>query len=371
MDNKMDKDEEDKKKGAISPKNDKKTQDSPDKIRCFIGGEWKPRSEFSSRQLEKFARSKSHPARAEISCRAHSTQIRREIKCEGPCEKWLPIENFSKATRSHSKTWCMDCTDWQLSVEPGYTPYVPPTSLEEDEDEDDDDDEEAGEANAIAPPDEIPGERIEDWIHGNPSELGGYDRIETGPQYSVVGSVSGVSSNSLLDTRNRQLGALPEALTATNLGLVVSAGLGIPSYASVASTIRAPASTVSQISRSTSGGQLERRDLMRASNTGSVSQSNRSASNTLYSADSMTSQTQSISGASTGWMESGFQALTIGPPQPPQRIETRNGWARPVQRKTDLTAPRYVANHGVVDQAPQVVQKTYADADDDYSEDEC
>ncbi|CAK7223770.1 hypothetical protein SCUCBS95973_005292 [Sporothrix curviconia] len=360
----MEKDEEDKKKeGAVSLYL---------KIRCFIGGEWKPRSEFSGRQLDKFSRSRSHPARSQISCRVHSTQIRREIKCEGPCEKWLPIENFSKATRSHSKTWCMDCTDWQLSVEPGYTPYVPPTSIEEDEDEDDDDDEEAGETNAIAPPDEIPGERIEDWIHGNPSELGGYDRVETGTQYSAVGSVSGVSSRSLLDTRNRELGGLPEALTATNLGLVVSAGPGIPSYASVASTIRAPASTVSQISRSTAGGQLTRQSPMPASDTGSVSQTNRSVSNTLYSADSMTSQSQSVSGASTAWMESGFQALTIGPPQPAQRIETRNGWARPVQRKTDLTAPRYVANHGVVDQLPQTVQKvSYADADDDDSEDEC
>ena len=75
---------------------------------------------------------------------------------------------------------------------------------------------------------------------------------------------------------------------------------------------------------------MERRNPMRASDTGSVSQSNHSFSNTLYSADSMTSQTQSVSGESTAWMESGFQALTIGPPQPPQRIETRNGWARPV-----------------------------------------
>lgn len=52
----------------------------------------------------------------------------------------------------------MDCTEWQLSVEPGFAPYIPPRSFDEVEDdepaEDDDTD--------IAPADEVPGERIED-----------------------------------------------------------------------------------------------------------------------------------------------------------------------------------------------------------------
>lgn len=55
----------------------------------------------------------------------------------------------------------MNCTDWQLSVEPGYAPYVPPSSLNEDEEEeevDDDDDDDGG----IISLEEIPGERIED-----------------------------------------------------------------------------------------------------------------------------------------------------------------------------------------------------------------
>lgn len=158
------------------------------RIRCFIGGEWKPRSEFSGRQLEKFTRARTQPGRSQISCRAHSTQIRRELKCEGPCAKWQPIENFSRSTRNHSKTvssrdtfghvrkgssnrktqWCIDCTDWQLSVEPGFAPYVPPSSFDEDDEddmaEDDDDDE-------IIPVDEVPGERIEDvrLLHQKPN----------------------------------------------------------------------------------------------------------------------------------------------------------------------------------------------------------
>lgn len=59
----------------------------------------------------------------------------------------------------------MDCTDWQLSVEPGYTPYVPPNSFDDDDDDDDDedeyDDEDAGKTMLVAPLDDIPGERIE------------------------------------------------------------------------------------------------------------------------------------------------------------------------------------------------------------------
>ncbi|CAK7198912.1 hypothetical protein SEUCBS139899_001580 [Sporothrix eucalyptigena] len=360
--------------GAVSlylrPKNSQTTQKTAGKIRCFIGGEWKPRSEFSNRQLEKFDHSRSHPGHSQISCRVHSTQIRREIKCEGPCAKWLPIENFSKATRSHSKTWCMDCTEWQLSVEPGYAPYVPPTSREDDEE----DDEEVEEEHEIDPADEIPGERIEDWIQNNPSELGGYDKVETGTAHtSTVGSISDISGRSLLDTCNREIGGLPEALTATNLNVAHTAGPVIPFYASIASTstVRPPASVTSQASRPASGGQLIGWGAMR-SDTASVSQSNQSASNTLFSADSVTTQSQSVSGASTVWMESGFQALTIGPPRVPQRIETRNGWARPVQRKTDLAAPRYVATNGGVDLQPQNIQRTvYTDADDEGSEDEC
>ena len=61
---------------------------------------------------------------------------------------------------SNRKTqWCIDCTDWQLSVEPGFAPYVPPSSFDEDDEDDaaDDDDD-----NEIIPVDEVPGERIED-----------------------------------------------------------------------------------------------------------------------------------------------------------------------------------------------------------------
>lgn len=141
-----------------------------------------------------------------------------------------------------------------------------------------------------------------------------------------MGSVSDMSGPSLLDTRNRELGRLPEALTAISLGIAGSSGPVRPSYASMASTARAPLSNVSQASRTAPRTSY--------ANAASVSQSNQSISNTLFSADSMgnaTNQSQSVSGASTIWMENEFSALTTGRPQPPP-VEMRNGWARPVSQ---------------------------------------
>ncbi|ERS96357.1 hypothetical protein HMPREF1624_07267 [Sporothrix schenckii ATCC 58251] len=358
------------------PKNSTATQSTAGKIRCFAGGEWKPRSEFSNRQLEKFARARVPPDQSEISCRAHSTQIRRELKCEGPCAKWQPIENFSRSTRNHSKTWCTDCTDWQLSVEPGFAPYVPPTALNED-DEDDQGDEDEDDHDGIIPIDEVPGERIEDWIQGNPSELGQFDRIEVGTQPSIVGSSSDISRPILLDTRNRELGGLPEALSAVNLGRSTDSGPSPSSGASIASasTVKGPVATALGGDLTPVGGSL----LMGDSDT--VSQSNRTYSNTLFSAaNSRRASSQSGSvvsgsggGGDTVWMETRFAALPLTlsqPMAPSQRAETRNGWARPVQRKTTLIAPRYVSNTGGIEIQPQ--KKTvYADADEDDSEDEC
>ncbi|CAK7267442.1 hypothetical protein SEPCBS119000_002554 [Sporothrix epigloea] len=268
----------------------------------------------------------------------------------------------------------MNCTDWQLSVEPGYTPYLPPSSFDDDEDEDDDeyDDDDADTTCTIAPPDDTPVERIENWIHGNPSELGDYDSVETNTHTSIAESASGVSSRSLLDLQNSELEWLNEVLTSKNLDTAVSAGSANQSYASVASTIRAPETIGSEFSSSATGKQLKTREQTRAAGTSGLAQGSRSASQTLYSGDSMISQTKTLVGASTAWMESGFQALSIASPQPTQRFETRNGWARPNQRKTYSTAPRYVAHHGDVDHlAHNVLKPSYSYADDDGSEDEC
>ena len=92
------------------------TLTQPGRIRCFTNGEWKERSEFSTRQLDKFKRSGASAANSQISCREHTAQVRRELKCEGPCGDWYPIEVFSRSTRSHSKTvslLCADCCLWQ------------------------------------------------------------------------------------------------------------------------------------------------------------------------------------------------------------------------------------------------------------------
>ncbi|OAA67207.1 hypothetical protein SPI_01783 [Niveomyces insectorum RCEF 264] len=365
----------------LKPQNNNNASTASTKIRCFIGGEWKPRYEFSNRQLERFDRSKGNPRNARVSCRAHSVQPVRELQCEGPCGKWLPLENFSKATRGHNKTWCEDCTEWQLSNEPGFTPYIPPTGV-------DDFDEpellEDGHADALIQFNEH-GERVENWIQGNPSEIGDYDKLEIGTQRSVMDSASEVSVPSLLDDSPHELATLPQALTAVNLSRVGYFEEPRPSYAAVASAGNAS----STIGGSRYGGNRpDRRDTATpvartvqipfpmGGDDSVESQSYRSSSAPALTSDTVskiTSQDQSVvSDANTVWVEDEFTALTVLP-NPRQRMEGPSGWARPVQRKTELLVPKYVMNANIGDVQPRSHQQrpVYADVDDDDSEDEC
>ncbi|EJT69336.1 hypothetical protein GGTG_12955 [Gaeumannomyces tritici R3-111a-1] len=62
-----------------------------------------------------------------ISCRRHTKGNNIELKCLGYCERVLPITSFSKSQRSaNGGQRCLQCIEYQLSLEPGRIPLPPP-----------------------------------------------------------------------------------------------------------------------------------------------------------------------------------------------------------------------------------------------------
>ncbi|KAL1875349.1 hypothetical protein VTK73DRAFT_10083 [Phialemonium thermophilum] len=103
----------------------------PDKIKCELGGEWRPLSQFSKSQLRKYrisVRSNKTviPSNSKISCRVHKGGSPNELQCEGPCNTWRALQFFSKRTRADGINWCKECTEWAQSIEPGAIPPPPP-----------------------------------------------------------------------------------------------------------------------------------------------------------------------------------------------------------------------------------------------------
>ncbi|KAK4242091.1 hypothetical protein C8A03DRAFT_29675 [Achaetomium macrosporum] len=92
------------------------------RLRCE-SGEWKARSQFSKKQLEKYDRQARNgyaaPAKTGIRCLEHAPGKVLEIQCNGPCTQWRELRFYSKSTRRNGKNWCIDCTDWQLRTENG------------------------------------------------------------------------------------------------------------------------------------------------------------------------------------------------------------------------------------------------------------
>jgi len=68
------------------------------RIQCSVGNEWKPQASYSKRQLENFLRT------GQATCRDHSCEPAKELKCEGPCGSSKPLNEFSKSTRVRGNT---------------------------------------------------------------------------------------------------------------------------------------------------------------------------------------------------------------------------------------------------------------------------
>ncbi|EPE06472.1 hypothetical protein F503_02600 [Ophiostoma piceae UAMH 11346] len=343
-------------------------RDTPSMIRCFTNGEWKERSEFSTRQLDKFSRSGASAGNSQISCREHTTQVRRELKCEGPCGDWYPLEVFSRSTRSHSKTWCLHCTEWQLSVEPGYAPFNPPTALDMEEDAAGED--RLLEATGTDRVSQAMADRIVDWIQQNPSEDGDSEALATA---TMVGSVTRDSINpptSLLDSPNTGLDLLPVALSVANASRTVNGAHSGPSYASIAAAAADSEMLPGLLGQPTEPGAMTPRgdavvDAQQPRHPPTAGSDS--------SDDTAQGPSQNFPVAAptpdTAWVEDEFSALTIS--QAGSSIHLA-GWARPNQRRTDLMTPRYVANSRGTENQPLSTQRvTYAEDDEYDSGDEC
>ncbi|KDN66011.1 hypothetical protein CSUB01_00677 [Colletotrichum sublineola] len=115
----------------------------PDKFRCKTGGEWKPWSSFSSKQQKLVQGKLSRRVRIDAAntgmvCRTHSGEPIKEIQCEGPCNRILALDQFSKNNRSNGVNICKACQHWVNTQEPGYAPWAgPKTDLDPLEEKDD------------------------------------------------------------------------------------------------------------------------------------------------------------------------------------------------------------------------------------------
>ncbi|ETS77385.1 hypothetical protein PFICI_11259 [Pestalotiopsis fici W106-1] len=135
----------------------------PQTFKCSIGGEWKPNSSFSNKQLAKWRSAKrSHndrvtPASIGLICREHSGEPATGLKCNGPCGLWKARDQFSGNQRRNNLPWCIACTQWQVEQDYDTVPLAAPNEINEaadehqgfsnavagieiDEDDDDDDD---------------------------------------------------------------------------------------------------------------------------------------------------------------------------------------------------------------------------------------
>ncbi|KAG7125276.1 hypothetical protein HYQ45_013279 [Verticillium longisporum] len=108
----------------------------PRSFRCDIGGEWKPLDGFSKRFQKMSSKPRFDPARSGMICRVHSGEPALEAKCNGPCGRVLPLNSFSKSSRSKGVHLCIQCQSWisTQDAENGRTPIAAP-SHERDFDE--------------------------------------------------------------------------------------------------------------------------------------------------------------------------------------------------------------------------------------------
>ncbi|KAK3304588.1 uncharacterized protein B0T15DRAFT_495042 [Chaetomium strumarium] len=107
------------------------------RLRCEHG-EYKDRSAFSKRQLEKYDREarsgNATPRRTGIRCLEHASgALVLEGLCNGPCGRRRELGFFSKSTRRSGKMWCIDCTDWQIRTENGEALPPPGSQLSVEE----------------------------------------------------------------------------------------------------------------------------------------------------------------------------------------------------------------------------------------------
>ena len=69
-------------------------------------------------------------------CRLCTGEQVHELKCEGQCSLWKPLDKFSKNQRRRGENWCEECVTWKTSIEPnGNICAAPNQDIAPDEDD--------------------------------------------------------------------------------------------------------------------------------------------------------------------------------------------------------------------------------------------
>ncbi|TAQ90084.1 hypothetical protein B7494_g1625 [Chlorociboria aeruginascens] len=132
---------------------------SGDDYMCRVCNKWKPPAQYANKELNNYRYLKASGKKptgitAKLRCRACSGAQVQELRCQGPCDLWKVLDDFSKAQRTRGSGWCQECVLWKEGAEPGITATAAPVGgvdgdgggdfYDDDEDaEDSDGDEEA------------------------------------------------------------------------------------------------------------------------------------------------------------------------------------------------------------------------------------
>ncbi|KLU89668.1 hypothetical protein MAPG_08639 [Magnaporthiopsis poae ATCC 64411] len=110
--------------GSQSPE-DPAARRGRDQYFCYNGQHHCRREDFTASQLLKYGGGVGRHSR--MSCHKHTSGAATELKCLGYCARVLPVSRFSKMQRSSKgRQHCMECIDYQLSLEPGRRALPPP-----------------------------------------------------------------------------------------------------------------------------------------------------------------------------------------------------------------------------------------------------
>ncbi|ORY56107.1 Stc1 domain-containing protein [Pseudomassariella vexata] len=91
----------------------------PERFRCAVDGKMEPPTAFSNNQLAKWHNTKKSnndgitPFNIKLTCRKHSGEPARELKCHGPCGLWKARDKFSHSQRRNKLRWCAGCVRWK------------------------------------------------------------------------------------------------------------------------------------------------------------------------------------------------------------------------------------------------------------------
>ncbi|KUJ18292.1 uncharacterized protein LY89DRAFT_45047 [Mollisia scopiformis] len=115
----------------------------PKSFQCRLCKLFKEPGQFSNKEINTYtykvaAGHTVNRTSAQLRCRQCSGGQLHELKCMGPCGKYLDLQSFSKSARTTGGSgWCQPCVLWKEAAQHDLTPQAPPQGdLAPDEDGD-------------------------------------------------------------------------------------------------------------------------------------------------------------------------------------------------------------------------------------------